>query len=802
VRLWPLVVLLALVTRLPALTDRIYSNDEATYSALAARLNTGGTMYADAVDHKPPGIVSMYAAIFRLAGQYRIAAVRVGLILIVALTGIAIGELAVGIAGDPRARIAGVLYVLASATGFPDNVQAANTELVLNLPLTIAAIAIVAAASAASLTAAFVLAASAGVLTGVAALFKYQAAVAGLAWLWTAFAVRSRPRASAAIVAGLALGFGATAIALLRHYASAGHLEAFLFWGWRYNFVYIASMPLNRQIARGIVRTAVIGIWWAPLLFLAARRRRFDLAVVWLVAMAIAVSAGGRYFGNYYLMLLPPLAVLAAGAPAPRRVLAAAGALAGASVIAAAFWLPLRPALRLEDDRYRDVGAWIRDHSTTRDRMFVWGDSPQLYVYADRLMGTRFAFANYHTGKIWGTGADEADAPVRADLVVPRAWDELQADLRHAPPRYIIDAAAGGLHGFGGHALGTYPAIRNIVESDYRLAASVEDVPIYERAAANGQRPALDIYFIDVEGGQATLVVAPDRTSLLVDAGYGDIGGRDSSRILDAVKDAGLTRIDYQLITHFHGDHVGGVPDLAARLPIGTFVDYGEPSGADANALAPFKAYVSVRAKGAHIVPRPGDRLPLDSVDVQVISAAGSLLSAPLAGAGNPNPACGSYARRADDTTENARSLGVKLTFGRFRFLDLGDLSWNPLGRLVCPTDLIGPVELFLVPHHTNDDATVPAMLASLRPRAIISNNGATKGGTREALARLRGLANTDVWQLHKSMNAGAKNSADALLANVDDGKTSYWIKVSAHEDGTFAVTNARTKATRMYRPQ
>ncbi len=516
------------------------------------------------------------------------------------------------------------------------------------------------------------------------------------------------------------------------------------------------------------------------------------------MAMTVAVCAGGRFFGNYYLMLLPPLSVLAGSVRVPRRFIAAAGTLAAVSVIAAAFWFALRPALRLEDDRYRDVGAWLRDHSAERDRVFVWGDSAQVYVYAHRVMGTRFAFVNYHTGKIWGTGADEAGAPVRPDLVVPRAWDELEEDFERAPPAYLVDAAAGRLHGFDGHALGMYPAMSRIVAADYRLAASVDGVPIYQRDGRR-ERP-LAIYFIDVEGGQATLVVAPNGQSLLVDAGYGDLGGRDPKRIVDAAHDAGVTKIDYMLISHFHGDHVGGVPELAALLPIGTYVDYGQPSGADVNAMPPFRAYEAVRSRGKHLVPKPGDHVPLASVDVQVVSAAGELISKPFAGAGATNAACASFARRADDTSENARSLGFKLTFGKFSFLDLGDLSWNPLGRLVCPTDLLGPVDLFLVPHHSNDDAAVPAMLAALKPRAIVSNNGPTKGGTPAAFALVHGLPVTDVWQLHKSTNAGSVNSEDALLANVDDGQSSYWIKVTALEDGSFTVTNARTKATRSYR--
>jgi len=218
------------------------------------------------------------------------------------------------------------------------------------------------------------------------------------------------------------------------------------------------------------------------------------------------------------------------------------------------------------------------------------------------------------------------------------------------------------------------------------------------------------------------------------------------------------------------------------------------------NAMPPFRAYEPVRSRGKHVVPKPGDHVPLASVDVQIVSAAGELISKPFAGAGTTNAACASFVRQADDKSENARSLGFKLTFGKFSFLDLGDLSWNPLGRLVCPTDLLGPVGLFLVPHHTNDDAAVPAMLSALKPRAIVSNNGPTKGGTPAAFALVHHLPETDVWQLHKSTNAGSVNSEDALLANVDDGQSSYWIKVTALEDGSFTVTNSRTKATRSYR--
>jgi competence protein ComEC len=311
-------------------------------------------------------------------------------------------------------------------------------------------------------------------------------------------------------------------------------------------------------------------------------------------------------------------------------------------------------------------------------------------------------------------------------------------------------------------------------------------------------RDTLDIYFIDVEGGQSTLIATPAGESLLIDAGYAGFGDRDAARVMDAAHDAGLKRIDMLLITHFHGDHDGGVPALARRMPIRTFVDYGHPIETAETTLAPYRAYAEARRKGAHVQPEPGDRLPLAGVTVDVVTAGGASISKPLDGAGQPNAACASYTTRGDDPSENARSLGIRVTFGAFRFLDLGDLNWNPLGRLACPTNLIGPVDLYLVPHHTNSDSNVPAFLAAVHPRVIVSNNGAMKGGAADALASLHGLG-VDVWQLHASRADGAQNSKAALIANDDDGATSYWIRVRASTDGSFTVTNQRTGATKAY---
>lgn len=310
----------------------------------------------------------------------------------------------------------------------------------------------------------------------------------------------------------------------------------------------------------------------------------------------------------------------------------------------------------------------------------------------------------------------------------------------------------------------------------------------------------LDIFFIDVEGGASTLIVTPAGQSLLIDAGYGGRGGRDPARILAAAREARIDHIDYLLITHFHSDHVGGVPELAALIPIHAVIDYGEPMGTDRLAMGGFRNYEPVRRERLHLQPKPGDRLPLNGVDADIVSAAGAILSTPLRGGGQENAACATLEHYPDDGTENFRSIGLRLRFGAFRFVDLGDLSGNTLGTLVCPRNLLGEASVYLVAHHGNYDSNVPALVAALRPQVAIMNNGLTKGGAPEAFVTLRqqpGLE--DLWQLHASRNQNAENSPERFIANVDEGQTGYWIKLTANDDGSFTVINGRNGFSKAY---
>jgi competence protein ComEC len=332
---------------------------------------------------------------------------------------------------------------------------------------------------------------------------------------------------------------------------------------------------------------------------------------------------------------------------------------------------------------------------------------------------------------------------------------------------------------------------------------------------AHGARQTLDIYFIDVEGGQSTLVVTPAGESLLVDTGFpGGAGGfdgvpgdpataRDAQRILAAARDAGVSRIDYLLTTHFHADHDGGVVELSQLLPIGTFVDHGRPSS-DAEQNVPgtnraFDAYAAVRARGTHLEPAPGARLPLRSVDAVVVSTAERTIAKPLAGSGGRTEGCAAAPPAAQEPHENPRSTGIRLTYGAFRFLDVGDLTGPPLFALACPTNLVGPVDVYLVAHHGGVDAADPATFAAFRPRVSIVNNGAVKGGAPELLATLHSSPHAgETWQIHRSRNPGAQNADEERIANLDT-TTAHWIKVSARADGSFGVTNGRTGATKHY---
>src|ERR1035438_392791 len=142
--------------------------------------------------------------------------------------------------------------------------------------------------------------------------------------------------------------------------------------------------------------------------------------------------------------------------------------------------------------------------------------------------------------------------------------------------------------------------------------------------------PDLKIYFVDVEGGQATLFVTPAGQSLLIDTGWPGNNGRDADRIVAAAKKAGISKIDYVLITHFHSDHVGGLPQLFARIPVGAVIDHGDNrESTDAPTVLVWQAYQEMLAtkKFKRLTVRPGDSLPIRGMQTTVISSDGVVIA-------------------------------------------------------------------------------------------------------------------------------------------------------------------------------
>ena len=331
------------------------------------------------------------------------------------------------------------------------------------------------------------------------------------------------------------------------------------------------------------------------------------------------------------------------------------------------------------------------------------------------------------------------------------------------------------------------------------------------------------IYTIDVEGGQATLLVSPSGGSLLVDAGWPNISvdstdpviqglhnsglpdqtGRDAERIMAAMRDAGITRIDHLLITHFHTDHVGGVPELVKQVPIGEFLDHGPNREVSEITRHDYDAYLTAIGDKPRRIVYPGDTISVSGLDVLVVTGDGEHIAAVPGIKPLPNPQCASEPNWDLDDTENPRSAGILVRFGKFRFLDLGDLTKAKEIPLVCPKNLIGTVDLYLVDHHGMNLSNAKAFVNAIHSRVAIMDNGAHKAGSPEAWQTVHdspGLE--DLWMLHTAEGSdAAHNSADALIANLKGVADGAFLKVVAASDGSFSITNTRTAETKSYPP-
>jgi competence protein ComEC len=340
-------------------------------------------------------------------------------------------------------------------------------------------------------------------------------------------------------------------------------------------------------------------------------------------------------------------------------------------------------------------------------------------------------------------------------------------------------------------------------------------------AVLPAQAKNLDIYWIDVEGGASTLIVAPSGESLLIDTGW-TVGDRDAKRILAAAQDAGLKKIDSLLISHWHADHVGGLAALSKLIPIGRFFDHGDAIEKENQQW--LDSYKTASAGGKRTVVKPGDEIPIKGIRTLVVSSNQQILPHAVNG-GGPNPLCASAEQKAPVAPENQRTVGMLLTYGKFKFLDLIDLDWEKEMELACPVNKLGHVTLYQTSRHGSfDGAGAPAFLGAIRPQVVVMNNGPRKGmgqvdnnvksvtppGTKTApyernsylrLAKLPGIEG--IWQEHLSLldKDPAHNTAENMIANFEDTAEcqGHWIKASVARDGKFTVTNSRNGFSRTY---
>ena len=316
----------------------------------------------------------------------------------------------------------------------------------------------------------------------------------------------------------------------------------------------------------------------------------------------------------------------------------------------------------------------------------------------------------------------------------------------------------------------------------------------------------LRIYFVDVEGGGATLIVTPAGESMVVDTGSQVVDDRDAKRIYAAAQDAGLTKIDYLLITHFDGDHVGGAPALAKLITIGKFLDHGDTSLTTPQGKALFEAYLSIAA-GKRTSMKVTDRVPLKGLQVEAVSSDKQVLKEPINGGKSNEAQCNGAQQKEPDTSENIYSLGFLLTFGKFKFLDLGDLTWSKEMEIACPVNMLGKVTLYQASHHgfLNGRSGAPAHVFAIQPQVVMVNNGPRKGLSPpelyEEITKIPGVEG--IWQLHLALlNDAQHNTAPDMIANLEPTPEckGYWVKVTVVPNGNFTIMNARTGFNKTYR--
>ena len=333
--------------------------------------------------------------------------------------------------------------------------------------------------------------------------------------------------------------------------------------------------------------------------------------------------------------------------------------------------------------------------------------------------------------------------------------------------------------------------------------------PFAGQAPQDPSSKTLDIYFIDVEGGAATLIVTPEKESLLMDCGWKQKDQRDAKRILYVAKQlAGLSQIDYFVASHFHTDHFGAILQLSELIPIRKFYDHAVMVPTQEYDKELYPDYQKASA-GRRQLLRPGDLIPLRKGSVPIrltcVASDGKVISKAAGVKAGPNSYCKDAKLQENDPSDNAKSIALLLSFGQFEFLDCGDLTWNIEQQLACPENRIGKIDLFMVTHHGVNISNNPALVRAIQPRVTVMCNGPHKGGHPDTVALLKSIPSIQAnYQLHRNVETStAQNTDRAHIANWEQNCKGEFIKASVSPDGkSYTVTIGADGSPRKFEAQ
>ena len=312
---------------------------------------------------------------------------------------------------------------------------------------------------------------------------------------------------------------------------------------------------------------------------------------------------------------------------------------------------------------------------------------------------------------------------------------------------------------------------------------------------ADAAPKGIDVYFIDVEGGAATLIVTPQGESLLIDSGWKRDDLRDAKRIHDtATRLAGLKKIDHYVTSHFHTDHFGSISQLVELIPVTKFYDHALMQESQEYDKKLYPDYLKV-SEGKRQVLKAGDTIPLKTgktpLKVICVVSDGRGVPAPVGVGAGVNPFCKDASMKPEDKSDNAKSIGLLVSYGDFEFLNLGDLTWNIEHQLVCPDNVLGRVDLYMATHHGMNSSNNPVLVKAIQPTVSVMCNGARKAGSPESVALLKSLPSLKAaYQLHRNVQTSeAENTDKALIANWDENCQGQFIKASVASNGkSYAV--------------